>query len=102
VGEKVAATSFVVTGLTSGVIYQFKVKSRNSHSLSADSSSITLLSVYSPDPPESVTTENVNADVRITWSEPNDNGLSVTGYQIYIAGHDGVTYSQETANCASS
>jgi hypothetical protein len=98
-GENIVGTEFTVTGLSSSVVYQFKVESRNSYDFSSYSETLTLLSVFSPDPPTTVTTENIDDDVKISWSLPATNGLSITSYRIYIAHHDTISYSEEKTFC---
>ena len=80
----VTDTAFLATGLTAGVVYQFKIESSNSYSYSDFSETITLLCAFKPDPPLTVTTANTNDLVTVTWSEPEANGLTVTSYRIYV------------------
>ena len=35
----------------------------------------------------------------IDWTEPEDNGSPILGYEIYIRQSDGVTFSQELTHC---
>jgi len=50
--------SYTALDLTAGIIYQFKIESRNSYGYSAYSDSITLLCAFKPDAPATVTTVN--------------------------------------------
>jgi hypothetical protein len=50
---------YIAVGLSSGILYQFKVESRNSYGYSLSSDSVTLLCAFKPDAPATVTTTNV-------------------------------------------
>ena len=54
----ITTTGYVMTGVTPGVTYQFKIESRNSYGYSTYSGSISLLCAYIPDPPTTVSTSN--------------------------------------------
>jgi hypothetical protein len=47
---------YTATGLTSGVIYEFRVESRNSYDYSAPSDVLTLLAAFKPEAPAAPTT----------------------------------------------
>ena len=94
----VTDTAFLATGLTAGVVYQFKIESRNSYSYSDFSETITLLCAFKPDPPLTVTTANTNDLITVSWSEPEANGLIVTSYRIYVE-ESGGFFSQESVDC---
>jgi hypothetical protein len=91
-----------VTGLTFGVIYDFKVESRNSHGYSDLSDPVSLLCAFIPDPPLTVTTTNSNELVTIDWSEPVNNGSPITAYRIFIRESDEATFTEETVQCVGS
>jgi large repetitive protein len=95
----VTTQSFVVTGLTSGVTYNFKVQSRNSHGFSDYSDEVTLLCAFKPDAPLTVTTSISNSDVIVSWSNPVDNGSPITGYQVYVVQHNSAIYTLESTEC---
>lgn len=75
---------YVATSLTSGVIYEFKVESRNAYGYSPLSEKITLLAAFKPEAPETVQTENFNDQVIVSWAMPITNGSPITGYRIYV------------------
>jgi hypothetical protein len=56
--SNVESSSYTALDLTAGIIYQFKIESRNSYGYSAYSDSITLLCAFKPDAPATVTTVN--------------------------------------------
>jgi len=85
--------------LTPGVIYEFKVQSRNSYDYSAFSATLTMLCAFKPEPPAAPTTFRTTNKMNIDWVEPFTNGSPITGYRIYILQHDGVTYTQEKVEC---
>lgn len=85
----------MATDLTFGVIYEFKIESRNSYSYSTYSDTITLLCAFKPDPPLVITTTNTNELVTINWDDPIANGSPITGYKLYIRESDEITYTEE-------
>ena len=88
----VVASSYLAIDLTSGLVYNFKIESRNEYGYSTYSSSISLLCAYVPDPPVTVTTANSANQVTITWSSPVTNGSPITAFKIFIRQKDGTTY----------
>jgi hypothetical protein len=92
-------TDYLVTGLTFGVTYEFKVESRNSYGYSDYSEVLTLLCAFKPDPPTVVSTANSNDLVTIDWNDPIDNGYVIHEYKVYILESDGVTFTQESVEC---
>lgn len=90
---------YLVTGLTFGVTYEFKVESRNSYSYSPYSETITLLCAFKPDPPLVITTTNTANTVTVDWDEPINNGYVIHKYRFYILQSDGTTYGEESLKC---
>lgn len=45
---------------------------------------IQLLCAFIPDPPLTVTTENENDLVKISWAYPVANGSPITAYKIFL------------------
>jgi hypothetical protein len=80
----VTTTSVLVSGLTAGTTYEFKVEARNSYSHSPYSQTITLLCAFVPEPPISVSTTNSNNKVAVSWSEPVSNGSPITAYKVLV------------------
>jgi hypothetical protein len=79
-----ANTNYLVTSLTSGTTYEFKVEAKNEYGYSQFSSTISLLAAYIPEIPTSVTTEFVGSLVKVSWTLPSDNGSPITAYKLYI------------------
>jgi hypothetical protein len=94
-----ATPAYTAVGLTSGVIYEFKVESRNSYDFSAYSDVLTLLAAFKPDAPSAPTTTVVTNQVMVSWPDHSTNGSPITAYKVFILEHDGVTYTQETVDC---
>lgn len=74
----------MVTGLSPGVTYEFKVESRNGYDFSSYSDTIQILCAFVPDPPVltndlSTTTDEV---IRITWPAPFDGGVPILDYSV--------------------
>lgn len=76
--------NYLATGLTAGVIYEFKVKSRNQFDYSEFSETVTLLCAYIPDTPTNVVTEIFGSQVKVSWDLPTDNGSPILDYRVYI------------------
>lgn len=80
-----ASTTCVISGLTNGVAYKFKVKASNAvgtGSFSALSAAVTPNTTV-PSAPTAVTGTAGNAQVSVAWTAPADNGgASITGYTV--------------------
>ncbi len=76
--------SYTATGLTAGLIYQFKLEALNGFGYSDFSSSISILCATVPDSPVAPRTSVVENNVIFDWDAPNSNGTPLTGYKIYI------------------
>jgi hypothetical protein len=90
---------YTAINLTPGVIYEFKIESRNSYDYSSYSDVLTMLCAFKPEPPAAPTTYRTTNQMNIDWVEPFTNGSPITGYRIYILEHDSVTYTQESVEC---
>lgn len=67
----ITSKSYVVTGLTTGSTYQFRVQSRNAIGLSTFSNIVTATAAIVPAPPNAPSTVvNVN-NIVITWNAPS-------------------------------
>lgn len=87
-----------MTGLTAGVTYQFRVQSRNSFSLSADSNTLQVLCAFVPYAPAAPTTTVVNENLLLEWTAPTANGSPLLAYRVEIEQADG-TFSEELTSC---
>ena len=74
----------MVSGLTSGVTYKFKVQSRNSFGLSSYSAIASILCAFVPNTPIAPSSHIDNSNTIITWTEPSNNGSPVTAYTVTI------------------
>lgn len=95
----IVTQSYVVTDLTPGVTYDFKVEARNSHGHGAFSDTITLLNAFKPEAPITISTTISGPNVIIQWSDPVDNGSPITGYRIHIRENGSTVYTQESVEC---
>jgi hypothetical protein len=79
-------TSTVVTGLTTGTTYTFKVQAINPNGSgpdSAPSNAVTPLTAVAPPPPTGVSAEPASQSARVTWTAPGSDGDSaITGYTV--------------------
>jgi streptogramin lyase len=86
------ATTQVITGLTNGTTYTFKVAALNANGTGLQSAPMTPITVGSPKAPSAPKILSVvpgNGQMTLTWAAPTSNGsASVTGYIVtpYIAG----------------
>jgi hypothetical protein len=80
--EQTTDTTFVATGLTTGLSYEFKVQARNAFGYSAFSNTLLILVASVPSKPSAPVTTWSDADNQITvsWTAPNDNGAPILSY----------------------
>lgn len=93
--------SYVATGLTSGTNYKFKVEAKNIAGFGEASEAIALLAAGVPATPDAPTVTFNRSDdiIEINWSTPDNGGSAISGYKVMISHSDGVTFSQDLANC---
>ena len=77
-----AATSEVVTGLTNGSTYTFKVAAFNVNGLGPTSAAGGTTKIGAPGIPTAVTATPGNAQAVVKWTAPASNGLTITGYTV--------------------
>jgi titin len=81
----VTASPLVVTGLTNGTFYSFKIRAINSVGASAESSAVTATPRTTPDAPSSLVATPGNGQVSIAFDAPTFNGGSaITEYEYKI------------------
>jgi hypothetical protein len=99
--EQTTDTTFVATGLTTGISYEFKVQARNAFGYSDFSNSVLILVASVPSKPSApVTTwSDANDQITVSWTAPNNNGAPILSYQILIRAQDGTTFAEESTNC---
>jgi len=94
VASGILTKSYVVTGLTTGKTYRFRVQARNSIGFSTTSNEIQATAAVVPAAPNSPSTiVNVN-NVIISWNAPSTNSLvtygsAITNYTVFIRWSDG-------------
>lgn len=96
IASALTSESYVATGLTSGITYQFRVKARTEFGLSNESKLLSLLCAYKPEPPQAVYTSNDGKQVLVQWSNPVTNGSPITEYKIYVKKSQSNELIQET------
>ncbi|MDE1826414.1 MAG: fibronectin type III domain-containing protein, partial [Thaumarchaeota archaeon] len=98
-----SATSYTVSGLTSGTSYQFRIEAINQ--LGTGSAGVSSLAVTAGDVPAQTTapaiTGQPGGSVFLSWIAPSSNGYAITQYEIDYS-TDGNTWSPAVANTASS
>jgi fibronectin type 3 domain-containing protein len=77
-----AATSEVVTGLTNGAIYTFKVVAFNANGSGPPSAPGGATTIGAPGVPTAVTAAPGNGQAVVKWTAPASNGLAITGYTV--------------------
>lgn len=55
-----------------------------------------------PDRPDLPLVQIVNLDVKVQWTEPNDNYAAITAYEVTLVHSDGATFTAETQYCDAS
>jgi hypothetical protein len=76
------ATSQVVTGLTNGATYTFKVAAFNVNGTGPPSSPSSPTKIGAPGIPTAVTAASGNGQAVVRWTAPASNGLAITGYTV--------------------
>jgi hypothetical protein len=79
----------VISGLTSGATYTFRVRAKNKWGLGPYSPEVQIQASKGPDDiATAVVTANAGLKVSITWSEPNINGTPISAYTVEIQKKD--------------
>jgi hypothetical protein len=92
------ATTYMVSGLTNGTPYSFRVAARNAVGSGASSPAVTATPLGAPGAPGGLTaaaapTAGVGSgQVKLTWSAPATNGAAITDYVIAFSTNGGATW----------
>jgi hypothetical protein len=85
----ITSTSYVVTGLTPGVSYTFRVSAINTFDLEGTkSSSVTSTIASVPSAPVIVSADGSGTTATVTWTKPANGGATITGYTVTVNGTD--------------
>ena len=96
------STSFEITeGIVEGRDYLFKVRALNIYGWSAYSDVVAIRASEVPQQPDIVTTSIVGSSVRITFTEPDGKGDTITAYKVLVKQSDD-TFSEHQADCDAS
>lgn len=92
---------FLVTELTAGVVYEFKIESRNQFGYSEYSFTQSILCATIPEVPTDITTSiNETRDVvTVSWVLPTANGSPITTFKVFIKEMNTDVYTQESVDC---
>ncbi len=77
------ATTCVVTGLTNGTAYTFKVKARNAIGSTNSAASVVATPATVPSTPAAPTVVKGHLSAQLTWVAPSNGGSAITGYTVY-------------------
>ncbi len=80
-----ANTYYEVTDQTPGTVFKVQVEAMNSLGYSSQKSEEVTVIVGAPSAP-SLSLERGYEQIVAGWEAPNDNGSSITGYQVYVNG----------------
>ena len=75
-------TSYIVTGLTNGTAYTFTMTANNIAGSSAPNSSGSSVPYTVPNIVNPISATAGDSQVSLSWSEPNNGGLAITGYTL--------------------
>lgn len=92
--------SCVVTGLTNGTSYIFKVTASNTDGVGLASSTTSVTPKRAPDAPTAASATHGAASATVSWSAPaNNGGATITGYTV-TSNPGGKTCTTTTRTCA--
>lgn len=92
-------TTLLVTDLTAGNYYEFKVEARNIYGYSDLSNTLTLLCAYIPEAPINVLTVIDGTNVKVSWDLVTQNGSPITAYNVYVKEIPTGTFTLESSDC---
>jgi titin len=86
------ATSRVVTGLTNGILYYFRVAASNSVGTGVYSSNVSGIPATTANAPTGVAGIAQNAQVALSWNEPANNGSQIFDYVVQFSNDGGSSW----------
>jgi len=90
--QHVNGTSTVITGLTNGQTYSFKISAHNAEGYGQNSSEVNSTLMTVPGSPTLVSATASGLDVILTWTAPASDGFSpITGYYVFYGTSDVTT-----------
>ncbi|MDE0526078.1 MAG: fibronectin type III domain-containing protein, partial [Thaumarchaeota archaeon] len=87
------ATSVTVTGLTNGQQYEFRVNATNAAGTGPASDAVPATPRTVPAAPAGLAASPGDAQVVLSWTEPDDGGSPVTGYVVEYSSDGGTSWS---------
>jgi hypothetical protein len=97
-------TGAIVSGLTNGTTYYFKVTAANALGVSASSNELSATPATTPGAPSSLSaTKSSTTGVNLTWKAPSSTGGSpITSYELYRGTRSGQESAYVAVSCSSS
>ncbi len=87
-------TTGIVTGLTNGVQYQFRVNATNAVGTGPASDVVPATPRTVPEAPSNLTADPGNEQVDLSWTAPHDGGSPITGYIVEYTSNNGASWSE--------
>ena len=76
---------YLITGLTSGQAYLFKIRARNIYGYGSFSPTATILASDVPNVMTTINTVNIGTNILIIWSAPpGDGGETIDAYEVQL------------------
>ena len=92
-GSGAGTTGYTVTGLTNGALYAFQVRAVNAGGNGVASASAQARPVAPPAAPTNIAPAGGNAQVALSWSNPNN--ATITKYQYRQSSNSGISWSPD-------